>query len=165
MISLSILWRTAYKYTRDISTGLPASISGKASIISSVITGRRAKSRSVELFITCSTVSASARNPNTCRICSSSNFSNSSTSKRGVSRGKLIVEACNSALSKALPSFASGKCSVRQVRITFAPGTTTLASSQKLLIISWRFTLAAISSKPSKINSTLPMRLSCSKAE
>ena len=144
--------------------GLPASISGRASRIKSTITGRRARSSNCGLLITCCTASALALCPSSAAICSSLNLASSRTSNWGGSPVRFFVDAFSSALSSLRPSIASGKCSVRQVKIALAPGATTVASSQKLSIMAWRFTRAAISSNPSKISNSLPIRFSCSKA-
>ena len=82
------------------------------------------------------TVSGLALKLSTCLICSSLSFSNSKTSNWGDSPVRLEVDAFNSAFNMLRPSNASGKCSVRQVKIAFVPGVpTTFANSQKLLII------------------------------
>lgn len=58
----------------------------------------------------------------------------------------------------------SGKYSVRDVSRTFAPGTASLASSAKLSLILCESTRADISSKPSKMRRSLPIRFSRSNA-
>ncbi len=70
------------------------------------------------------------------------------------------------ALKRSRASWAWRKCSLRLLSRTLLPGSTTVASSQKLATTVWRSVRAAISSKPSKISSSRPIRLStCTTSE